>query len=530
MFYRFLKPLTVVLSVSAIPVFFLLSPISAVLLLSVALICGIILIKRRTGYAIRVPAYLNKPDPSEDSYSGKPVKGRGVLFLGREKHTDREIWLSNSDMRQHFLVLGSTGSGKTELLLGMAANVITAGGGCIYFETNGDAGVYARIYDICRRAGRENDIFILNFYSRHEETTEKVGHKWNPFETSSDQLIISTLTGMMMEVGGDGAMWKGRATAMLSGVVRALVWLRDNQGHCLDARVIREFMNLNKIISLAKEGSEYGIPDNIIRSLQAYLNSLPGYKEEKGVAQAQTTLDQHGYLEMQFSQILGSLGDIYGLTLIGKSDFTMSEIYENRRILIVMLPALEKSGDEIANLGKMVVLGIRGMMSDKLSSGLEGNWDDIVKPQHINGSLSVPFMCILDNCGYYIVEGMALMAAQARSAGFSMVYASQDISAMQRNNEKEAASIIANTNTKIFMRTEAAGTNSIINGINNTVPDKRISFVELAKQSAGDMTIAFRGEIIRARAFSAASEENKTGWVRNTAGYGVRLPDIGENL
>ncbi len=61
---------------------------------------------------------------------------------------------------------------------------------------------------------------------------------------------------------------------------------------------------------------------------------------------------------------------------------------------------------------------------------------------------------MLDEVGYYTVEGLALMAAQARSLGFSMIYASQDIPAMKRLNEKEAASIIANTNTKIFMRTE----------------------------------------------------------------------------
>src|SRR3546814_10248433 len=89
--------------------------------------------------------------------------------------------------------------------------------------------------------------------------------------------------------------------------------------------------------------------------------------------------------------------------------------------------------------------------SDVCSSDL---WEEIVEKRPTNSPS--PFICILDEVGYYTVEGMALMAAQARSLGFSMVYASQDIPAMLRLNDKEAKSIVANTNTKIFMRTEEA--------------------------------------------------------------------------
>src|SRR5690606_25017035 len=125
------------------------------------------------------------------------------------------------------------------------------------------------------------------------------------------------------------------------------------------------------------------------------------------------------------------------------------------RILVIMLPALEKAGDEIANLGKIVVANLKGMMGGTLGSQIEGSWFDVVENRPT--SSPSPFLCILDEVGYYTVEGMALMAAQARSLGFSMIYASQDIPAMLRLNDKEAKSIIANTNTKIFMRTEEAG-------------------------------------------------------------------------
>src|SRR6185437_5494052 len=42
----------------------------------------------------------------------------------------------------------------------------------------------------------------------------------------------------------------------------------------------------------------------------------------------------------------------------------------------------------------------------------------------------------------------------ARGLGFSLVFATQDIPAMLRLDDKEAKSMIANTTTKVFMRVE----------------------------------------------------------------------------
>src|SRR3546814_15006760 len=75
---------------------------------------------------------------------------------------------------------------------------------------------------------------------------------------------------------------------------------------------------------------------------------------------------------MQFTKILGSLVDVYGYifhTLYGEVD--MHDVVLGRRILVIMLPALEKSGDEIANPGKIVVPTLTGMMGCTLGSQIE---------------------------------------------------------------------------------------------------------------------------------------------------------------
>ncbi len=112
----------------------------------------------------------------------------------------------------------------------------------------------------------------------------------------------------------------------------------------------------------------------------------------------------------------------------------MQDVVLKRRILVVMLPALEKSGDELANLGKIVVATLKGMMGGALGNKIEGSWSEIVDNRVTNSPS--PFLCVLDEVGYYTVEGLALMAAQARSLGFSMIYASQDIPARRSASTK----------------------------------------------------------------------------------------------
>ena len=63
-------------------------------------------------------------------------------------------------------------------------------------------------------------------------------------------------------------------------------------------------------------------------------------------------------------------------------------------------------------------------------------------------------MTVFDEVGYYVAEGMAVMAAQARSLGFSLVFAGQDLPAMKKRVREEAQSITANCNIKLFGKLE----------------------------------------------------------------------------
>ncbi|NTF17519.1 TraM recognition domain-containing protein [Agrobacterium rubi] len=396
---------------------------------------------------------MNEPHPA----TGRPMMANGIFFMGNELRTGKEVWLTNSDCRQHFLVLGTTGAGKTEALLGFAANAIAWGSGFLFCDGKGDVALFAKVYALCARFNRLDDLLVLNYMTGNKDLGASGGklrsNTLNPFATGSSDTLTQMVVGLMDDAGGDGAMWKGRATAMFTGVMRALTCLRDSQVVDLNVSEIRDHLNLKKIIDLADVNKYPDMPQPIRKSIRSYLSSLPGFQEDKGYKQSQTTLDQHGYLEMQFTKILGSLADVYGHifhTPYGEID--MADVVLNRRILVIMLPALEKSGDEIANLGKIVVATLKGMMGGTLGSEIEGTWDAVVENRPTNSPS--PFIVVLDEVGYYMVDGMDLMSAQARSLGFALVFAGQDINAMKRLNEKVFGSVQGNTNTKIIMRTE----------------------------------------------------------------------------
>ena len=483
---------------------------------------------------IKMPIQANSLDPNEPPMGKKPSMASGIFYLGNEMRSGHEVWLTNDDCRQHFLILGTTGSGKTELLIGFCANALSWASGFLIVDGKGDVNVFAKIYMLARKFGREDDLLVLNFMTGDRPDGAGDGsilsNTMNPFSTGSSDSLTQMVVSLMDDSGSEGGMWKGRATAMFTGVMRALATLRDKGIIDLNVAEIRDHLNLKKIIDLADAEKYPMIPQSIRKSISSYLTSLPGYVAEKGYKQAQTTLDQHGYLEMQFTKILGSLADVYNhifATPYGEVD--MTDVVLNRRILIVMLPALEKSADEVANLGKIVVASLKRMMGFTLGNKIEGNFEEIVKKRLSNAPS--PFVSIMDEVGYYCVDGMDLMAAQARSLGFSMTYAAQDINGMKRLNDKIVGSIIGNTNTKIIMRIEdpetakmatelagkayrptVAGYTGQAGEVHTSYADNmearfeevdRIKFLDMKAQEAGQMHIVYKEVIVRAKSFYA---------------------------
>ncbi|MEM6780668.1 MAG: TraM recognition domain-containing protein [Pseudomonadota bacterium] len=413
-----------------------------------------------------LPAKMPMGSPYRDGKNmgpGKSGQAEGILFFGNEKSTGEELWVSGSDARTHILYLGTTGSGKTEGLKSFATNAMTWGSGFIYVDGKADTDLWSSLSSLSRRFGRDDDLLVLNYMTGNSDTRAP-SNTMNPFSSGSASYLSNMLTTLMPEAEGDNAMWKERAVSLISSLMPALTWKRDNQDIPLSVSSIRKSLNMEEIIKLSRDEA---LPDRIRESLVGYLDTLPGYVDaafddngkEKPVGPDQPMVDtttvrqQHGYLTMQFTRALQSLGDDYGYIFdAADADIDMVDVVLNRRILITLIPALEKSADETANLGKIVGATLRGMMGSTLGANLEGSSSTVIenKPSHS----STPFMTIFDEVGYYTTAGMGVMAAQARSLGFCLIFAAQDLQAMEKRVKEEARSITANCNLKIFGKLE----------------------------------------------------------------------------
>ncbi len=481
--------------------------------------------------------------------SGKPSKSRGICFFGNKKNTNEELWFANEDMRTHVLIFGSTGSGKTQALMSLAFNALVQGSGFLYVDGKGDNSVFASIFSMVRFMGREDDILLISFMTGARDIVgaqeKRLSNTMNPFCSGSSSMLTELVVSLMdssSQSSSDGDMWKGRAMVFVAALLKVLVYMRDQGKILLDANSIRSYFDLTKLEAIGldkvfpRDNQDpvplADAPDVVLEPIMNYLITLPGFDRAKKGKQSGTVFEQHGFITMQLTRVFGSLADTYGhIIRTNLAEVDLKDVVLNRRILVVLLPALEKSPDELSNLGKVIIASLRAIMASGLGEGVEGTYRDVIGRKITNAP--TPYMCILDEYGYYAVKGFAVVPAQARSLGFSVIFAGQDLPAFQKASKEEAASIGANTNIKICMKLEdptetweyfhkTAGESYVTKVdsfqtnasslLNNYMDSRsassekrqRIDLLDLKEQTEGEAHIFFKSRIVRARMFYAA--------------------------
>jgi hypothetical protein len=390
-----------------------------------------------------------------------PVKGtnfekkaKSILYLGQSV-TGEEMWMSPDQVKTHIFLSGSTGSGKTEMINNLLANTMAWGSGALVIDGKGDIGFFAKMQLIAREAGREEDLLLLNFMKSNVMEGEAFSsHTFNPFGFLTSGELCQIMATMMPPAYGDGVMWRERAVVLMNTIINVLTWLRDKKKEPLTVSRIRTVLGLPEFILLCERMKAMeDAPENIVSEMKFYLTSLPGYQEAKLTKQSQTTFDQHGYLSMQWSRPVGLLVTQYGHILDAPvPDIDIRDVIINRRILVMLLPSLDRSSSDIQNIGSLMTGMIKSMLGQALRTPIEGSWSTVVDDRITNAR--TPFMIIMDEVGQYLSDGMGMLAQQARSLNIGLVFATQDFDSLYLMHPRETEAIIANTNTKILMKAE----------------------------------------------------------------------------
>lgn len=428
-------------------------------------------------------------------------QGDGILFWGNVESESpyekfKEVWLADDDLRKHVLILGSTGSGKSETLKAIFFNALAWSSGFFIADGKADNKLPVDVYSMVRATGRDPDLLILNFLMAGK-TPEQIrlsrkrrSNSLNPFSSADPDTIIQMGANLLPKVEGDAKNWQEKALNLWRALVTALCYLRDTRGRDLSITDFIEYLALGKVEELYLLGYDEAVENGGEWSygfigIKNYLESggCPGYQTGKllkkhgradddddmrggsfggarkpagGKANEQDShaYEQHAYRTSQLMPALNLLDKSYGYIFKRKyPEIDMTDVALRNRILVMLIPSLEKSAQEAESLGKLTIACLRVMMSKNLGSEVEGSYQRLILDKATESPY--PYVAALDELAYYFSDGIAVMFAQARSLGICMIAAAQDLEKLTEGTRSaEAGAMIANSSTKFFMRND----------------------------------------------------------------------------
>ena len=470
---------------------------------------------------------------------GDPLPGRrgfakpeGIFFLGNRLQDGKELWLKAKDILTHMLLFGTTGSGKTETLVSLSYNALATGSGLFYIDPKASPKLAVQIWHMARFLGRDDDFRVLNYGTSGKvkgKSPRRLSNTNNPFTFGSAEALTQLLVSLMPASDGANSIFADKAQALISGVMYALVDLRDKGFLKLSTSVIRDALALEKCVELALRPE---LDAESSASIKAALGTSGWIAGREMKDQPPSFAEQFGYAQSYFGKALSSLTDtyshIYGAE-DGEVDFADAII--QRRILVVLLPSLEKAPAELASLGKISLSAIRNACAVGLGAQIEGDVADVLEALPTDAIGIGPYLCIVDEYAAIVTPGFEVVLTQGRGLGIAAIVASQDYAGILEADKKGAQQMVANTSIKSFMKMQdaektwelirgQAGQGTVVRSSGFSVNDKsgsiyadtmnttiekedRVDLRDLQEQIEGEAHFIFSGQVVRGDMFYA---------------------------
>ncbi|MDR2460830.1 MAG: TraM recognition domain-containing protein [Deltaproteobacteria bacterium] len=419
----------------------------------------------RAALPLRLPARAERRDPHSPTPGHLSFnKASGIFFLGNEAGSGKELWLEKKDILTHMLLMGTTGSGKTEALVSLAYNALATGSGFFYIDPKAEAQLNMEIWQMTRLLGRDDDFRVLNYGTTlPTDPTKRLSNTNNPFSLGGADALTQVLGSLMPpSSGGANSIFADKAMGLISGLMYALCDLRDKGYLPLSVKKIRDYLSADRCIGLLHDTRLSDMSRAALKAALLNCNFVEG--KEK---QPQAFYEQYGYAQSYFGRALSSLTDTYGhIYGVESGEVDFQDLVLNRRILLTLLPSMEKSPQELLSLGKITLSAIRTAAAVGLGLNIEGKESEVLGslPVHFQGT--GPFLNIVDEYAAIVTPGFEILLTQGRSLGMATIVASQDYAGIVEADPKGAQQIIANTNVKVFMRlAESERTWQLLNGL-----------------------------------------------------------------
>ncbi len=363
------------------------------------------------GVIVSRPARRARPEP------GLPTPD--ALALGWAADTGW-IRLEAGAQQRHALVLGSSGSGKTQLLLSLLAQQAARGGGALMLDAKVDRSALNAVLAICERTNRLHDLKVIWPPDPSRSDT------WNPLLRGDLEEVMSRVMALWgTDLRGEAEFWRGSAHNIISVVLGAI--RRMNPWPT--------FTDLYVALTTADAllWLEEQVPQGT-EEADALTSFLSNYRTPHG----RLNIDQLKRMTGGAPQYLSAfawrtLGQIMNATA---PTLDLLEAIEQGQIVYVALPILARTEEAVA-MARMLVADLKqavGMVQQRAE-----------KPDP-------PFLVLLDEASAYSnVQGIERLFEQARSANVALVAASQVLSGFAVPNKATLDFVLGNTGTKVVM-------------------------------------------------------------------------------
>lgn len=465
--------------------------------------------KDRDEFVLKSTSMVESSDPPSVPFA-KP----GLLF-GYTTDTGDAVYINDSDLTRHCLLIGQTGVGKTVLLKSLMFQQIQRGGGMLFIDGKLDIDNIRDIYEFCAYCGRPQDFLVVN------PGQPELSNTYNPILFGDPDEVASRILSLIPSTAGSAGAdhYKQSANLALVCFISAMQEETEEELKTYQEILKKEGKSPDYIDRSRVKGKAYnfldlalltmneGVLDQLMRRVKMAREDsltrknltifLEQYSRENGMDGDVNSVD------VDLKKLKDTLGGIgarmhqfgsgnFGPVLNSYSpEVKMYDSIRDSKIVYMALPTMGKN-EAAQNFGKIAIADLRTAIS-----WLQLNKED--RP-------TIPFIAFMDEMSSYATESLAVMFEQARSAQVALMPAIQTDSGLSNVSEDFKERILSNTETKIYFKLSSQDTATSASDLIGET--KRVTLSESAGESSGQS----------AQALQVGPNKNASASISNTTG------------
>ncbi len=399
----------------------------------------------------------------------------------------RGFYVNEAGLLRHEAVIGKSGSGKSEYLLWRLAQQLALGGGALVIDAKADRTFRDRLWHLAAAFGRSDAVRCVNL----DDATQS--HTCNPLLRGDEAAVAARFTDTI-EVNASPSAEHFRAQGYLAlvavvGALRALdlAWCARDLHRLLSQPAALD--------ALARRSA--GTPGGAaLATWLAPWRAKGGTGSIDGDALRQQT---GGVVARLFALGTGEVGQI---TSSYAPEVDLLEAIDERQIVHVMLPALERS--EVANLFARLLIGdLRSAVAERYRRA------PAERPTE-------PFLVLMDEFASYASPVVVPMFEMARGARVALIPMFQTLAGLRARGTDVTEQVLGNVEITLVMGVADLATAETAARLFGQSRRRFASHTQTRTRGGGNRNLAF--ELFHATSFS----EGESHSTREAYDYRVR--------